>query len=374
MKRLGILGGGQLGKMLVQAAADWNIHCKILDPDAQAPCARLTNDFVQGSLQDFDTVYQFGQSCDLLTIEIETVNTAALTALVKEGKQVFPQPHVIELIQDKRLQKQFYKQNHIPTAPFYLIESQRDLWQLIDFLPAVQKLGKGGYDGKGVQKLYSSADIPKGFDTLSLVEKMVDFEKEIAVIVARNASGETKAFPPCEMVFHPEKNLVEYLYAPAHLSDCLAADAEEIAQIVAEKMGIVGILAVEMFVTRTGQLLVNEVAPRPHNSGHHTIEANFTSQYQQHLRAILNLPLGNTTSRSAAAMLNLLGEDGYEGKAYYEGLPEVLAMQGVYVHLYGKENTKPFRKMGHITVIGNDEKSITEKTEQIKKTLRVISK
>ncbi len=373
MIQLGILGGGQLGKMLVQAAADWNIHCKILDPDAQAPCAVLTNQFVQGSLQDFATVYEFGKTCEVLTIEIENVNTEALEALEKEGKKIFPQPHIIRLIQDKRLQKQFYKQNNIPTAPFYLTDTLMDLYQLIDFLPAVQKLGKDGYDGKGVHKIYTSADIPNGFDKLGLLEKMITVDKEIAVIVARNEKGETAAFPPCEMVFHPEKNLVEYLYAPANLSSCLAADAEEIAQIVAEKLGIVGILAVELFITPSGQILVNEIAPRPHNSGHHTIEANFTSQYQQHLRAILNLPLGNTAHRCPAAMLNLLGAEGHTGKAVYKGLDKVLAMQGVFVHLYGKENTKPFRKMGHVTILGNDETEIKQKTEQVKNNLSVVA-
>jgi 5-(carboxyamino)imidazole ribonucleotide synthase len=373
MLTLGILGGGQLGKMLVQAAADWNIHCKILDADLQAPCSVLTDKFTQGSLQDFDTVYEFGKNCDLLTIEIETVNTEALEALEKEGKKVFPQPHIIRLIQDKRLQKQFYRHHHIPTAPFHLTEKQADLYDLIDFLPAVHKLGKDGYDGKGVQKIYSAADIPKGFDKAGLLEKMIVVEKEIAVIVARNENGETKAFPACEMVFHPEKNLVEYLYAPAKLSACMEADAEEIAQMVAEKLGIVGILAVELFVTKTGEILVNEVAPRPHNSGHHTIEANFTSQYQQHLRAILNLPLGSTQHRCPAAMLNLLGEDGHTGKAHYQGLAEVLKLEGVYVHLYGKQTTKPFRKMGHITILGENETEIKEKTEIVRQELKVVS-
>jgi 5-(carboxyamino)imidazole ribonucleotide synthase len=374
MYKLGILGGGQLGKMLIQAAADWNIYCKVLDNDAQAPCSTLTNGFFQGSLLDYETVYQFGQDCDVITIEIETVNTDALLQLEKEGKKVFPQPHVIRLIQDKRLQKQFYQQHHIPTSPFILTNNKADLQKYTDFLPAVHKLGKDGYDGRGVQKMFSAQDIDKGFDAPSLLEKMIVFEKEIAVIVARNSRGEMNTFPPCEMVFHPEQNLVEYLYAPAIFTNCLMADVEEIAKMVAEKIGIVGILAVEMFLTKTGEILVNEIAPRPHNSGHHTIEANLTSQYQQHLRAILDLPLGDTSQKYEAAMLNLLGEEGYQGKATYEGLEKILSLSGVYVHLYGKEMTKPFRKMGHITVVGNNKTEIETKIQTVRENLRVISK
>jgi 5-(carboxyamino)imidazole ribonucleotide synthase len=373
MLKLGIVGGGQLGKMLLQAAADWNITCKILDADLQAPCSTLTNNFCVGSLQDFDTVYQFGKDCDILTIEIENINTEALEKLEKEGKKVFPQPAVIRLIQDKRLQKQFYQDNHIPTAPFVLTNNKADLHNLIDFLPAVHKLGKDGYDGKGVQKIFSAQDIEKGFDAPSLLEKMVVFDKEIAIIVARNSKGEINSFPACEMVFHPEKNLVEYLFAPANLSECILAEADEIAKTVAQKLGIVGILAVEMFVTKTGKVLVNEVAPRPHNSGHHTIEANSTSQYQQHLRAILNLPLGDTSQKSYAAMLNVLGEEGYQGLAKYEGIEEILALSEVYLHLYGKNITKPFRKMGHITVLGKNTTEISNKIEKIKTTFKVIS-
>ncbi len=373
MLKIGILGGGQLGKMLVQAAADWNIYCKILDADVQAPCSTLTSDFCVGSLLDFQTVYDFGKDCDIITIEIENVNTEALEKLEKEGKKVFPQPHIIRLIQDKRLQKQFYKDNNIPTAAFHLTNNRADLSQFVNFLPAVHKLGKAGYDGKGVQKIMTPADFEKGFDTLGLLEKMVDFRKEIAVIVARNSKGEISTFPACEMVFHAEQNLVEYLFAPAQISENEEKEAHKIAILVAEKMGIVGILAVEMFVTKTGEILVNEVAPRPHNSGHHTIEANLTSQYQQHLRAIMNFPFGDTTQRCPAAMLNLLGENNYQGKAHYQGLETALALSGVYVHLYGKNTTKPFRKMGHITILGKNEAEINEKVEKVKEVLKVIS-
>lgn len=373
MLKLGILGGGQLGKMLVQAAADWNIACKILDNDKQAPCSTLTNTFFVGSLTDFETVYEFGKDCDIITIEIEHINTEALEKLEKEGKKIFPQPHIIRLIQDKRLQKQFYQQHNIPTAPFHLTENKTDLQQFANFLPAMHKVGKGGYDGKGVQKITTTADFELGFYEAGVLEKMVDFSKEIAVIVARNSNSEVSTFPACEMVFHAEKNLVEYLFAPAQLTENQEVEANRIAVLIAEKLGIVGILAVEMFVTKTGEILVNEVAPRPHNSGHHTIEANITSQYQQHLRAIMNLPLGDTTQRCAAAMLNLLGENNYQGIAHYQGLETVLALSGVYVHLYGKEITKPFRKMGHITVLGENEAEINEKIAVVKNALKVIS-
>lgn len=373
MLKLGILGGGQLGKMLVQAAADWNIDCKILDNDKQAPCSTLTNTFFVGSLTDFETVYEFGKDCDIITIEIEHINTEALEKLEKEGKKVFPQPHIVRLIQDKRLQKQFYQQHNIPTAPFHLTENKADLQKFVNFLPAMHKVGKGGYDGKGVQKMNTIADFEFGFEEAGVLEKMIDFSKEIAVIVARNSNGEVNTFPASEMVFHAEKNLVEYLFAPAQLTENQEVEANRIAVLIAEKLGIVGILAVEMFVTKSGKILVNEVAPRPHNSGHHTIEANLTSQYQQHLRAIMNLPLGDTEQRCAAAMLNLLGENHYQGIAHYQGLETVLALSGVYVHLYGKEITKPFRKMGHITVLGANQTEINEKIEVVKNTLKVIS-
>jgi 5-(carboxyamino)imidazole ribonucleotide synthase len=373
MQKIGILGGGQLGKMLIQEAVNWNLHCKVLDNDAQAPCSTLAAEFVKGSLQDETTILNFAQDCDLITIEIENVNVEALKKLAAQGKTVYPQPEVIELIQDKRKQKLFYKAHQIPTAEFYLTDKQADLHQHINFLPAVHKLGKDGYDGKGVQKINTSADLHKGFDAPSVLEKMIPFEKEIAVIVARNPKGEMQSFPVVEMVFEPVQNLVEYLFAPANISATAAQKATAIAEKIVEKLGIVGILAVEMFLLPDGEILVNEVAPRPHNSGHHTIEANFTSQYQQHLRAILNLPLGDTSTRTPAAMLNVLGAAGYEGKAYYEGLHTVLAVSGVYVHLYGKSTTKPFRKMGHVTIVGEDLTAIEEKTAIVKQNLRVIT-
>ncbi|MEI7585789.1 5-(carboxyamino)imidazole ribonucleotide synthase [Runella sp.] len=372
-KKVGVLGGGQLGLMLLQAAIDWNLNVKILDA-SDAPCAAIAPEFVEGSLQDYEAVYQFGQDVEVLTIEIEKVNVEALEALEREGKKVFPQPHVIRLIQDKRTQKQFYKDHDLPTADFILTENKDDVRKHADFLPAFHKLGRDGYDGKGVQRITSPADFDKAFDAPGLLEKAVDFDKELAVIVARNENGEVVTFPTVEMVFHPEANLVEYLFAPADISEEIEKQAEELAKKTAQAIGIVGLLAVEMFLTKDGQVLINEVAPRPHNSGHHTIRANFTSQFEQHWRAILNLPLGDTTAYTPAAMVNLLGEEGHTGLAYYEGMDDLLATQGVFPFLYGKKITKPFRKMGHITVTDSDLIKLKEKAEWVKGALKVITK
>ncbi|SFE57145.1 5-(carboxyamino)imidazole ribonucleotide synthase [Thermoflexibacter ruber] len=371
--RLGILGGGQLGKMLIQAAADLNVLCKVLDPDANAPCKVLTNDFIQGKLTDYQTVYEFGKEVEVLTIEIENVNTEAMEALVKEGVRVFPKPSIVREIQDKRLQKQFFQKNSIPTAEFVLIENREDLAKYKDFLPAVQKLGKEGYDGRGVQKILNENDISKGFDAPSLIEKLIDFEKEISVIVARNENGEVKTFPVVELVFNPVYNLVEYLFAPANISKEVEQEANRIATLIVEKWDFVGLLAVEMFLTKDQQVLVNEVAPRPHNSGHHTIEANYVSQYEQHLRAILNLPLGSTHAIMPAAMVNLLGAAGFSGIAQYENLEKVLALEGAYVHLYGKAVTKPFRKMGHVTLLDQTTEGLHSKVDFVKHHLKVVS-
>lgn len=370
--KLGILGGGQLGRMLVQSGIDFNINFSILDPDPSAPCHQL-GEFSSGKLTDFDTVMKFGEKCDLITIEIENVNTAALKELVKRGKKVFPQPEIIELIQDKRTQKQFYKERGIPTADFILTSNREEVIKNKSFLPAVNKLGREGYDGRGVAVIRTEADLPKAFDAPGLLEKLIDFEKEISVIVARNERGETTSFPAVEMVFHPEANLVEYLFAPAQISPSVTKEAEEIALKVINEMKLVGLLAVEMFVTKDGKVLVNEVAPRPHNSGHQTIEANITSQYEQHLRAILNLPFGNTKDIMPSAMVNLLGEEGYSGLAKYQGFEEVAAVSGVHIHLYGKKQTKPFRKMGHVTIVDSDMESLKKKAKFVKDTLKVIA-
>jgi 5-(carboxyamino)imidazole ribonucleotide synthase len=318
-------------------------------------------------------VIDFAKECDVITIEIENVNTAALKELASGGKKVYPQPHVIELIQDKRSQKLFYSNKNILTAEFILTEGKEDVIRNKDWLPAVNKLGKEGYDGRGVQILRTHKDLEKAFDKPGLLEKFIDFEKEISVIVARNTRGEVKAFPPVEMAFHPTQNLVEYLFAPARISREIEVLAESIAMKLINDLEMVGLLAVEMFVTQSGQILVNEVAPRPHNSGHQTIEANATSQYEQHLRAILGLPLGDTHALMPSAMVNLLGEPDHEGIAKYQGFEAVIAIPGVHVHLYGKKVTKPFRKMGHVTVVDKDVESLIQKATFVKETLKVIT-
>ncbi len=367
---LGIVGGGQLGRMLIQSGIDLNISFSVLDPDPQAPCSQLSV-FTCGKLTDYETVWNFGQSCDLITIEIENVNTKALADLVKAGKKVFPQPDVIELIQDKRKQKEFFVSNKIPTAEFVLVENRIEIIKHHNFLPAVNKLGREGYDGRGVQILRTEADVSNAFDAPGLLEKLIDFEKEISVIVSRNERGEISSYPAVEMAFHPTANLVEYLFSPAQVEEKIAYEADLIARKIIETLGMVGLLAVEMFVTCNGEVLVNEVAPRPHNSGHQTIEGNVTSQYQQHIRAILNLPPGDTSIVSPSAMVNLLGEDGFSGMANYEGLNDVLNVPGVYVHLYGKKITKPFRKMGHVTIVDHDLESLKKKANFVKQNLKV---
>ena len=361
-----------MGRMLIQSGIDFNIPFKVLDPDAKAPCSSIA-EFVQGQLKDFDAVLAFGAGCDVVTIEIEHVSTAALKALVENGKKVYPQPSVIELIQDKRRQKQFYAEMQIPTAPFVLVENADDVRTKATQFPIVNKLGKEGYDGRGVQILKSEGDLSKAFDAPGILESLMDFDKEIAVIVARSSTGEVTAFPAVELVFHPEQNLVEYLYSPAQLTDVLALRAERIARTVIEKLDMVGILAVEMFVMPDGEILVNEIAPRPHNSGHQTIEANVTSQYEQHLRAILGLPLGDTSITCPSAMVNILGEPGFEGVARYQGFNDVLAIPGVHVHLYGKQLTKPFRKMGHVTIADANPEELKRKVQLVKNTLKVVS-
>ena len=370
-KTLGILGGGQLGRMLIQSAINYNLEVHILDPDPNAPCKFLSNKFVNGDLKDYDAVYSFGKDCDVISIEIEHVNTEALFRLEKEGVKVFPQPHIIALIQDKRSQKQFYLDQGIPTAPFILTENKEEVLKQAAFLPAVNKLGKEGYDGRGVQLMRNAGDLEKAFDAPGLLEKLIDFDKELAVIVSRNETGEVKSFPSVECAFHPEHNLVEFLFSPANISDTVDAKARALAEEVIQKLDMVGLLAVELFLTKSGELLVNEIAPRPHNSGHHTIEANFTSQFEQHLRAVMGMPLGETGLRCPAAMVNLLGEDGFTGDAIVEGMDEAIKEQGVYLHLYGKKITKPFRKMGHVTLLAEDAGLLKEKADRIKELIKI---
>lgn len=372
--KLGILGGGQLGRMLIQAAADWNIYVKVLDPAPDAPCRFIASEFVCGSLTDYQTVINFAKDADIITIEIENVNTDALETLQKQGKTVYPDPQLLRIIQDKRLQKQFYRAHGIPTAPFVLTETRQDLSRFLHMLPAVHKLGKEGYDGRGVQKILTPEDLQKAFDAPSVLERFIDFEKELAVIVARNPSGQTESFPVAEMVFNPQYNLVDYLFAPANISGEIARKARQIAEKIIETMNFVGLLAVEMFLTKDGEILVNEAAPRPHNSGHHTIEANYTSQYHQLLRALLDLPLGNPEARCPAAMVNLLGAEGHTGPAVYQGIEKVMSIPGAYVHLYGKAVTKPFRKMGHVTVLADKIDELPRKAAQIRQCLKVVSR
>lgn len=370
---LGVLGGGQLGRMLIQSAINYNQDIHILDPDPNAPCKDLCQKFSIGSLKDFDTVYAFGQECDVITVEIESVNADALIKLQEEGKKVYPQPEILKLIQDKREQKQFYQDHDIPTADFILTENKAEVIHNKEFLPAVNKLGKEGYDGRGVQLMKTEEDLENAFDAPGLLEKLIDFDKEIAVTVARNEDGDLIVYPAVECAFHPTANLVEFLFAPAEISQEVETKAKEIAKDVILKLGMVGILAVEMFVTKDGEVLVNEIAPRPHNSGHHTIEANYTSQFEQHLRSVMNWPLGNPDLRCPAAMINLLGEEGFSGPAIVEGQEIALAEKGVYIHLYGKKLTKPFRKMGHVTVLDEDVSKLKTKALKIKDLIKIKS-
>lgn len=371
--RLGVLGGGQLGRMLIQAANDLNIHIHCLDPDPNAPCSEIAHSFSCGSLTDYNTVLNFGSDKHLITVEIENVNVEALVELEKKGVKVFPQPNVLKLIQDKGLQKEFYLKNSIPTAAFELISSKAELLLKTDF-PFVHKLRTGGYDGKGVKIISNLSEAEQSFDPPSVIEEKIDFQKELSVLVARNEKGEIKTFPLVECEFNPEANLVEFLFSPADVSPEIELKAKEIASQLIEKLNMVGLLAVELFLTKSNELLVNEIAPRPHNSGHHTIECCTTSQFSQHLRAILNLPLGDTSLIQAGAMINLVGEKEFNGPVIYDGLENLLSIPGVFPHLYGKEISKPFRKMGHITITGKDINELKAKRDKIKGLIRVISR
>jgi 5-(carboxyamino)imidazole ribonucleotide synthase len=373
--RLGIIGGGQLGKMLIQSAMDFNIEIHVLDGDAQAPCRPLAHHFTIGNIEGEQTVIDFGQGLDVVTVEIERISVRGLEYLQQKGIKVYPQPHALRIIQDKRLQKQFYAEYQIPTADFVLTENKEEVKKLAQkWLPAVHKIGKGGYDGKGVVVLNSEKDLEKAFDAPAVLEKKVNIAQEISVIVARGIDGQTSVFPPVASVFNPELNLVDYLIAPADISEKIVAEANELAVKIIEKLDMVGLLAVEFFLSESGDLLVNEVAPRPHNSGHHTIKACYTSQFEQHIRAICGLPLGNPTQHTPAAMINLLGEKGYEGVAHYEGMEKALQTDSVFVHLYGKAITKSGRKMGHITVLAPDKNELMQKITQLKDAIKVVAK
>jgi 5-(carboxyamino)imidazole ribonucleotide synthase len=375
--KIGILGGGQLGKMLCLAAQNWHLRTWILDASADFPAGQVCSHFVEGNFKNFDDVYNFGKQVDLLTIEIEHVNTEALLKLESEGVKIHPSPRALNIIKDKGLQKQFYEDRGLPTSSFELYESGEAIKDAIKNgtleYPFVQKSRTAGYDGKGVAVIRSEADNDKILMTASVVEPLVDIKKEIAVIVARNEKGEIKTFPAVEMEFNPVANLVEFLVCPANIPEKVARQAEIVARETIADFDICGLLAVELFWTKNDQILINEVAPRTHNSGHHTIDSCYTSQFQQQLRAILNLPLGSTKMKTPSVMVNLLGAEGYTGQAVYDGLDKCLATEGVKIHFYGKEITKPFRKMGHATVLDDDIEKAKEKGRFVLENLKIRS-
>lgn len=373
---LGILGGGQLGKMLLYTTRKWDIKTSVLEPSADAPCNISANDFEVGSLTDFDTVYNFGKNVDVLTIEIEHVNIDALKKLQAEGVAVHPKPEMLEIIQNKGVQKQFYADNNIPTAPFTkynnLAELKEDINKKKLLFPFVWKSTTDGYDGMGVSMIKTADQLNGLAEGECIAEELIPFKNELAVIVATSPSGETVSYPVVEMEFHPTANQVEYVICPARISDEVAEKARKIAIDTAKKLGSTGLLAVEMFQTQDDEIIINEVAPRPHNSGHYSIEGSYTSQYEQHIRAILDLPLGKTDSKVGSVMVNLVGEEGFTGDVIYDGINEILAMPGVTPHIYGKKQTRPFRKMGHVTVVDNDLSKAREVAAQVKKTIKVI--
>ena len=366
--KIGVLGGGQLGRMLIQEAIDLDIHLHMMDPDPNAPCSLIAHSFTCGSITDYESVIEFGKDKHLVTVEIENVNIEALETLEEKGVKIFPQPRVLRTIKDKGIQKQFYTDFGIPTAPFKLYENANDIKDADINYPVIQKMRTGGYDGKGVQLLKQPED---SFDAPNLCESLIDFDKELSIIVARNENGDVQCFPSVECEFNPEANLVEYLFSPANISQEITSKANSIAKDLIQKLDMIGLLAVEFFLCKNGDLLVNEIAPRPHNSGHHTIECCNTSQYAQHLRSILNLPLGDTRLLNPGAMINILGEKGFKGPAIYEGLDKILKLPGVHPHIYGKTDTKPFRKMGHVTITGDTLIEVKNIAEKVKESINV---
>ena len=377
-QKIGILGGGQLGKMLLNTTTKWDIYTKVMDPNMEAPSKTSCNEFVKGDLMDYQDVFRFGKSVDILTIEIENVNTHALSDLEKEGIKVYPQPNIIKTIQNKCSQKKFYKKNKIPTAQFKLFDSKEKLKDevargLVSF-PFVWKSESMGYDGFGVKIVRSNQDLEEVSPGACLAEELVNIDKELGIIVCRSPKGETKFYPSVEMEFHPQANQVEYVLSPARISKSVSKKAEKIALDVSKSFNHVGILAVELFLTSDGDILVNEVAPRPHNSGHYTIEAAYTSQFEQHIRAILDLPLGETSNKVAGVMVNLVGKEGYSGLVKFKNIEHILAIEGVNPHIYGKKKTRPYRKMGHITVINKDLNTARMIAEEVKQTIEVITK
>jgi 5-(carboxyamino)imidazole ribonucleotide synthase len=375
--KLGILGGGQLGKMLLTETRKFDITTFVLDPSNEAPAQYGATKFFVGSLLDYETVYQFGKMCNAITIEIENVNLDALEKLEEEGHIVYPSPKTLRLIQNKGKQKDFYVENNIPTSNHQRFVDLNDLKKALEKdeleFPFVWKCAQFGYDGNGVKICRSTMDLLHLPEVECLAEEMVPFKNELAVIVARNANGEVKTYPVVEMEFHPEANQVEYVICPARIDEKVAQLAIEIALQVSKAFNHIGLLAVEMFQTENDDILVNEVAPRPHNSGHHTIEASYTSQFENHLRSVLNLPLGNTDSKVAGIMVNLVGEEGFSGPVIYENIEKIMAIDGVTPHIYGKKETRPFRKMGHVTIVNEDMAAARKIAEEVKNSIRVIS-
>lgn len=375
--KLGIIAGGQLGKMLIQEASKWDLITFVLDNDENCPAASIASHYIKGSNIDFDSVYQFGKMVDILTFEIENVNIEALKKLKSEGLKIVPDPKILELIQDKGLQKEFYKNNGIPTSAFKIYESETTILNGIEKgeinFPFVQKLRKGGYDGHGVAVINSKSDLIKILSGASVIEKKVEIEKEISVIVARNRKGEIKCYPVVEMLFDSQANLVDKLICPSSITVEQSEKAVNFASEIIELLNMEGLLAVEFFISSKGEVIVNEMAPRPHNSGHHTIESIITSQFEQHLRAILNLPLGSTKIKLPSVMINILGAEGYEGPVIFEGLTDSMAIEGVKIHLYGKKITKPYRKMGHVTIMSSSLECALKKAEKVKQFIKVKS-
>jgi 5-(carboxyamino)imidazole ribonucleotide synthase len=376
--RLGVLGGGQLGKMMALAAGAWHLPYYALDQSADFPAAPYVTRFFEGNFKSYDDVYRFGKEVDVLTIEIEHVNTDALLQLEKEGLTIHPRPAALATINDKGAQKLFYREKQLPTAPFDLYENADAIRSAVADgslkIPFVQKSRTAGYDGRGVFVVESEAQLADLLPGAGMVEPKVKIAKELAVIVARNESGQVRSFPAVEMAFNPQANLVEYLFCPAQVDPEIEERLEEIARQTIAAYDICGLLAVEFFLTVDGEVLINEVAPRTHNSGHHTIDSSYTSQFEQHIRAVLDLPLGSTRIKCPSVMVNLLGAPGFTGPAYYDGLPDCLAMEGVRVHIYGKTTTKPFRKMGHVTILDSDLEKAKEKARRVKERLRVITR
>jgi len=360
-----------LGRMLLQAAANYHVETFILESDPECPAAHLCTHFVKGDIKDFDAVYNFGKGLDALTIEIENVNIEALEKLEAEGVKVFPRPSVLKTIKNKILQKQYYREYQIPTADFKITNHYGEIGEMEDFLPAVHKLGEGGYDGRGVQVIKTKADIEKGFAAPAVLEKLVNIDKEIAITIAINQKGDTAVYPPVAMLFDPNLNLLDYQLCPAELDKQKLWKIEAMALAVARNFKSPGLFAVEMFVDRNGDVFVNETAPRVHNSGHHTIEAHYCSQFDMLWRIMLEYPLGNTDAILPSVMVNLIGAEGFSGDVIYEGLEDVLKIENAFVHLYGKKQTKPGRKMGHVTILSAEKQDLLHKSNKVKMSLKI---